>query len=239
MDLLRPTLPSLSIRLHGESRDFFDVIEVVATTNGHESIRDKDFAGPGSDLLAVRFAPPDSEPTARFIYAPPVAGRINCDVVDRWPEGGATHDTYVAAAANYLKPLLSAYRRHSGNRVRLSIGERDPLWDWDRASVNCASCRYAQEKLAAAICSLQLGPGDIHSRLYSAFMSFHVLQPRHFPAPLGTHFAWIMSELTSRPARHRLQGSVNASLAGMRKDRAVRIAERLVALNDALAELCP
>lgn len=57
------------------------------------------------------------------------------------------------------------------------------------------------------------------------------------PDLLGKHPEWIYDQITRRPARHQFEGSVEASLVQMKKSKASKIAERVLALADALDEV--
>lgn len=237
--LLEPTLPTLSIRLRGSAAAFMDGMEAAARSLGAVPNRAANYVGPGTDLMSVRMSPPDSEPNVKLIYSTAGATHVRCDVVARWSGSRPNHDEYVSEARRHIGALLSGYRKLSGQALRLVIGSRDPLWDWDRSDVECGRLLYPQEKLDAAIDSLTLGAGDIKERLSAAFLSFHVLTAADFPGPLAAHYEWIRDALTAREPRFPQEGSVRATLSTMRKDRAVDIAKRIVALREALKELCP
>lgn len=214
-------------------------MEATAASLGFAPDRSSGYAGPGTELLGVTMAPPATEPQVRFIFANVSASHVRCDVYDNWSGGSATYDEYASAARTHIGGLLRQYRALGGENLRLTIGKRDPLWDWDQSTVVCSRHRYAKEKLAIAVESLTLGPGKIQERLASAFMSFHVLSAADFPGPLGDHMKWILAELTSKPSLYPQQGSLNATLGSMRKERAVAIAQRIVDLRDALANCAP
>lgn len=238
-DLLRPSLPLLQIRLHGSAREFFDAMCNIAEREERTSVREADYAGVGTDLLSIGMAPPSEQPTIRFVYWNAESAHIKCDVVDAWSNGLPTHDTYVASAKRYIGQALKEYRLATGDALRLQIGKRDPLWDWHGLPIDCNGVSYPKEKMAVAVHALAVGAGPVRERLVDAFMSFHVLSPSDFPGPLGFHFQWIKAELTRTPQRDENDGRIWATISGMRIERAVRIAERIVALKEALDEVCP
>ena len=237
-DLIRPSLPSLHVRLHRPAVVLFDEIERIAVQRGRTFVREKDYAGADTDLLSVRMAPPNDQPTVRFVHWKAGAEQIKCDVVDTWPNGQPTYDTYKASAKRFIGQALREYRLATGDQLRLHIGKRDPLWDWHGVPIDCRNVSYPKEKLAVAVHSLAVGLGPIRDRLVDAFMSFHMLTPNDFPGPLASQFSWIKDELTRRPPRDERDGRIWATIASMRNARAVRIAERIVALKEALDELC-
>lgn len=98
--------------------------------------------------------------------------------------------------------------------------------------------RYAVEKLSNALTILAVGEGDVRSRLSSAFLEFHTLQPRDFPAALQADYEWIVQELTRRKPQDELErrewardGSVTANLRRMKNRTGSRIARRIIDLE--------
>jgi hypothetical protein len=57
------------------------------------------------------------------------------------------------------------------------------------------------------------------------------------PVPLNTHVAWIHDQLTWRPARHRLEGTLDATVSQMRRSTGSKIAERILDVHDAIEAL--
>ena len=98
---------------------------------------------------------------------------------------------------------------------------------------------YALEKLEAAVRALAIGPGDVRSRLWDAFMVFNPLKEAHFPDNLKSDYRWVMSQLTKYGPEgegKRKKGSVQVSLSRMRNSTGVEIAKRLLYLRDRLRE---
>jgi hypothetical protein len=96
---------------------------------------------------------------------------------------------------------------------------------------------YAWEKLEAARHALSVGPGDIRSRLLSAYMAFHTLQEDDFPISLRKDWNWIVKQLTKKEpyilANGRIySGSVEETCRAMKNKTGVKIAERLLKLLD-------
>lgn len=81
------------------------------------------------------------------------------------------------------------------------------------------------------------------SRLAEAHRRFFVLGPGDFPEQLRADFEWICHKLTTKPvlrARYSdsvISSQVSQTLHFMKNKTAVKIAERIVALNERLAEL--
>lgn len=102
---------------------------------------------------------------------------------------------------------------------------------------------YTQEKFIQAIRALTLGPGAMKSRLAEAHRRFFVLEPGDFPEQLRADFEWICHNMTASPVlRARFSNSVISSdvsrtLHRMSNKTAVTIAERIVALNERLADI--
>lgn len=237
-DLLIPSLPSLSVALHGAVADFFDRLESASRALGHGIQREREYVGTGTDLLVLSVATTDGDVTVRFICSGHEKGRVPCDVVALWKGGRATYDTYVHAADAHIKPILREYNRQNSLRARLLIGSKDPLWDWDRSDVNCMRLVYPLEKLESAVDTLTLAVGDYKERLEGAFLSFHVLRPSDLPGPLAGHLQWILDALTASEEQYEGQGRLAATLSRMRRDRGAEVIERIVGLRDAIRELC-
>jgi hypothetical protein len=92
---------------------------------------------------------------------------------------------------------------------------------------------YALEKLAAAVHSLAVGPGDVRSRLYSAFVDIFILTPEDFPPSFRRRYRSIRYQLSKRQARGR-EGRVVATLSRMRNSTGSTIARKIVDLYDRL-----
>ena len=96
---------------------------------------------------------------------------------------------------------------------------------------------YALQKLSDAVEVLATGPGDVRSRLYSAWLSFHTVSERHLPAELRRDLNWILHQISKTPARNKLdRGSVHATLATIRNATGVKIAKRILSLEQRLRE---
>ena len=91
------------------------------------------------------------------------------------------------------------------------------------------SPKYALEKLAAAVHSLAVGPGDVRSRLYSAFVDIFILAPEDFPPSFRRQYRSIRYQLSKREARGR-EGRVVATLSRMRNSTGTAIARKIVDL---------
>ena len=101
---------------------------------------------------------------------------------------------------------------------------------------------YADEKLSKAIRLLAILPGDVRSRLLSAFMEFHTLNDADFPPHLQRHYQWVMKQLTKcGPVLDNkgkvYRGSVEHTLSRIRNSTGAKIAERLLMLHDRIQEI--
>ena len=107
---------------------------------------------------------------------------------------------------------------------------------------------YALEKLAAAVHCLAVGPGDVRSRLWDAFLSFHPLTEDDLPAELRPDYRWVLHELTKREPQYQvwcspsqslvMEGRVPANLRRMRNSTGSKIAERICAMYWRLEGIC-
>ncbi len=95
--------------------------------------------------------------------------------------------------------------------------------------------RYAVAKLGDAIYELARGPGDVRSRLLTAYMCFHPVSQQDFPEHLTADFAWIMNELTKFESPYEWKGDVDHTLTKIRRKTGVRIAERIIRLESELS----
>jgi hypothetical protein len=111
--------------------------------------------------------------------------------------------------------------------------KRDPL---DGATMSHPRS-YALQKLADAVEVLATGPGDVRSRLYSAWLSFHTVTERHLPVELHGDLNWILHQISRIPRRNKLdRGSVQATLATIRNSTGTKIAKRILSLERRLRE---
>lgn len=97
--------------------------------------------------------------------------------------------------------------------------------------------RYAHEKLTNAIRILAISPGDVRSRLASAYEEFHTLRLDNFPEELRNDYQWVIDELTKREPQYNTwselkkayvpESRVAANLRRMRNSTGSKIARRL------------
>lgn len=98
---------------------------------------------------------------------------------------------------------------------------------------------YADQVLSRAVRILAVGSGDVRSRLLTAYSDFHPLTPLHFPEVLRQDFEWINQQLTRRGPKlghdgEVKMGSVEWTLRNIRRTTGVKIAQRLVFLQEAV-----
>jgi hypothetical protein len=236
MDLLDIPLPVLRLRIGVHASVFFDRCEDIARACGWTADRRRQYGGPGYDQLNLNFgAGARGYPMIRMTVRPSSPDRLYLDIVADWKTSPPEYDEYLEVARTSYRTLLAEYKQAHGNRYRLGIPRR-PV-DVDLDSLDCARIGYAAEKLGGLCHSLAVGAGDARERLINAHWSFHVIRPEDLPEPLRGHLAWVYSEITRRPTRHRMEGSVEATVRTMKTATAARILERLVDLGAAVDRL--
>jgi len=100
---------------------------------------------------------------------------------------------------------------------------------------------YVDEKLSAAVRALALGPGDMRSRLVTAHLCMHTLRDSDFPIDLQKDWRWISKQISQRGPIAGADGtvhigSVENTMQRIQNRTAVKIAERLLALHQAITE---
>lgn len=112
------------------------------------------------------------------------------------------------------------------------------------------SARYALEKFFVAVQLLATGPGDVRSRLYNAYISFHPVRPEDLPEDLRGDYEWIHDQLTKYDEMYPgqknslqqagrkdlLPGSVLATLSRIKNRTGVKIADRIFKIYVELEE---
>lgn len=100
---------------------------------------------------------------------------------------------------------------------------------------------YAQAKLSEAIYELARGPGDVRSRLGTAYRKFHPVTSDDFPTHLVEDYEWIKTELTKykcpsylKKSVYNEQPDVDYTLSKIRNQTGVAIAERIIGLESKL-----
>ena len=91
---------------------------------------------------------------------------------------------------------------------------------------------YAIEKLTDAIRCLATQPGDVRSRLVTAFMCLHTLQERDLPPQRRTDWKWIIAQFTRYgPALDYkgdvLVGSAEATMRSIHNRTGAKIAKKI------------
>lgn len=162
---------------------------------------------------------------------------ICCDVVTSWKTFPIEPDEYVSTAKTAYKPLLDGYKAKYGAKLRLGFSRKPK--PWDRTSFDCAQVEYAHEKFNLAVRSMAVHPGDVRERLEAAYLALMEVRPGDLPLPLQEHLQWISDQLTWRGPRWEGEGTLHATVVKMRKATGVKIAKRIMAIKDALDELCP
>ena len=237
MDLLRPPFPRIVLHSGIPSSEFFNHCEIIAADAGFRIDRRENVAGDSSDQLNVYVQEPPDAIMLRMVATPTKKVIINCDVVTNWKTFPLACDEYVAVAKAAYKPLLTRYNAKYGRRFRLGISKMAKPWDW--ASVDCARLEYAHDKFTAAVRSMAVGPGDVRARLKWACVTLLDVRPTDLPLPLQKHLEWVFRQLTWRKPRFKGEGTLDATLVRMKRATGAGIAKRILAIMDALDELCP
>lgn len=235
MGLLDEELPLLTLRPDVAPGEFFDRCEEIAHEEGYPIDRRREYAGLGYDQLNLHLDPVDDYPMLRMVLTASSPTRLAADVVARWTSHPPTYEEYLSVAKSAYRELLSKYATRFGRRLRIGIPRRPTVFD--PAKVDCNRIDYALSNLDQAVQAMAVGPGDVRQRLTSAFWTFHVVRPEDLPPPLDEHMQWVYDQLTHRPARYRGEGTVAATTAQMRRSTGVKIAERILAISDALREI--
>jgi len=98
---------------------------------------------------------------------------------------------------------------------------------------------YTEEKLIEAVYSLAAGDGDARSRLYQAYLKFHVLTTDSFPEELKADWNWVILRITEKgPLKdnhhNNTLGSVQNTLNGIKNKTASKIASKIIDIFFAL-----
>lgn len=96
---------------------------------------------------------------------------------------------------------------------------------------------YALEKFEQAVETLATEPGDVRSRLYSAFLNILMVQSEDLPEELHADFEWIRTVLTKKEERYPGQGKLAATIFSMRNSTGVKVAKRFVEIRSRLRSL--
>jgi hypothetical protein len=233
MDLLDVPLPELTLAIDIDPSSFLDPCEAIAGERGWLIDRRPAYAGPGYDQLNLHIGDgPQRYPMLRLVSVPRERRRLQLDVVTRWNTWPIAYDEYFNVARQAYKELLTAYNAAHSRRYRLGVPKRPQ--SVNLRDIDCGRISYAAEKFDGLRRSLAIGEGDARARLISAFMSFYVIRPGDLPPPLRKHLAWVYAQITKRPARHHLEGTVEATVHTMKNATAAKILQRLVDLADAI-----
>ena len=237
MDPLEQPEPKSSLRPRISLSDFFNRCETLARASGLRPERRERFGGDGSDQLNIYVRERPDLLMIRMVVTPASEKVIRCDVVTDWKTHPIEYDEYISAAKTAYKPLLDSYKAKYGVKLRLGFSRKPK--PWDRTSFDCAQVEYAHEKFNIAVRSMAVHPGDVRERLEAAYLILMVVNPRELPLPLQEHLQWISDQLTWRAPRWEGEGTLRATLVRMRKATGAKIAMRIMAIKDALDELCP
>ena len=235
MSLLREQLPVLTLRPDVAPSEFFDRCEQIAADEGYREDRRRQFAGPECDQLNLYLGSAKGDPMLRMVSSPPNPQTLTADVVTRWNSSPVAYEEYVPVVKAAYRELLTLYAAKYGKRLRLGTPRRPTVFD--PATVDCNTIDYPFHHLEQAVRGMATGPGDVRARLKSAYESLHVIRPSDLPPPLDEHMQWVFDQLTHRKARHRWEGTVAATTGQMKCATGVKIAERILAISDALGEI--
>jgi hypothetical protein len=236
MDLLHEELPELSLTIDAPVETFFDHCETLATMYRWRIYRQRHNDGSIHDRIDLHLTDDDpGYPTLRMVADPGKPHRLKLDVIDSWNAHPVEYDEYLSIAHESFAILFAAYQDTHNRRLRLGVPKRAPRFDMN--AVDCNQIRYAAEKFCDLERSLATGEGDARVRLINAFSIFHVIQPDDLPQPLDKHLEWVYRSINRRPARHRMEGSVEATLRTMRNSTAADILGRVLDIADAISKV--
>jgi len=87
---------------------------------------------------------------------------------------------------------------------------------------------FAFGKISKAVYFLVTGPGDVRSRLRSAYLPLTFVHNDMIPTELRKHFEWVMAMLNRRQPRFPWEDSLDTTLGSMQNRTGTRIAERIM-----------
>jgi hypothetical protein len=87
---------------------------------------------------------------------------------------------------------------------------------------------FAFGKISKAVYLLATEPGDVRSRLRSAYLPLAFVHRDMIPTELRPHFEWVMAMLTRRQPRFPWEDSLDTTLGSMQNRTGTRIAERIM-----------
>jgi hypothetical protein len=96
---------------------------------------------------------------------------------------------------------------------------------------------YAWKNFGDAIHCLATGPGEIKTRLLSAFLSISCLTSHDIPDEIQEQFSQLRSLLAATQPKPDL-GKIKEKLRYMRKDKATQIAELFLSIYVQLTQMC-
>lgn len=112
---------------------------------------------------------------------------------------------------------------------------RDQLTPSGTATNSMKKHNYAVEKLTTALSVLASHPGDARERLGAAFLVFHTLSEKDFPAGLQARWRWVLEQINKLGPvlDHKgtvLQGSAEHTMRRIRKQTASKIIKEIYEL---------
>lgn len=90
------------------------------------------------------------------------------------------------------------------------------------------------EMIGQAVRALAVEPGDIRSRLLGASRWLEAVDPEAVPEEVREELQWIRDVLTRRDPRTGMEGRLQATLATMPARTGIRLAERILSLEERL-----
>ncbi len=92
-----------------------------------------------------------------------------------------------------------------------------------------ATIDYVSEKIYSATRALAILPGDVRSRLYFAYLQFHVINKEDLPKELQDDFEWIIKKIQiyHKPPEYSKQDTLKASFLRMKNKTGTEIAKKI------------
>ena len=124
-------LPRISINIKTSHGNVVSQLYFIANDNQDFNAElHTDVGGKDCDILSLHpnFSTPHEGLLASLIFTPDSITRLDVEIAAKsWSPDPPTYDSYVEAANQLLKPLLSLYNKKFGRRIRLTIQSKESL----------------------------------------------------------------------------------------------------------------
>jgi hypothetical protein len=128
---MRERLPRISIAIKSTHCNVVSQLYTIANDNQDLNAElHPDVAGDECDILSLHpnFSTPHEDLLASLIFTPGSITRLDVEIsAKNLSPDPPTYDSYVEAASQLLKPLLSLYNKKYGRHIRLTIQSKESL----------------------------------------------------------------------------------------------------------------